>query len=1166
MLFVLFCDVSALTKGKIYSIINIIIIYSEIWGVMIRIMKKTVLPLLLCISMIIPFVPAASATTEVPGGADFVMQQTVYPSELLASLTDDMSTLEGKFVDGEWDELLTSKFTVKYDEASLLELVDVQISEIGGNVTVTVHASSRDDGNVLWVPACAHITAGDKITELMLDAEGNGVAQLTDTVGSAVKVSVDYNAKTKYTKKDIQLLLNAAYNAGNSGIAVFEKYEDELSTYDERLVAYEKYCEDLKKYEEDLKKYNDYLNSSEEYNGELARYNKYLTALEEYKNKLTVYESYLAEYQKYEEEYAHYIDVLQNPERYEKEYNDYLEYCERKDEIKAQLDCVGTIFKNDSKGNTMYYTLIEDNVTAVLKSQDALVSTGCDPQDIADADRATRELVAILKAYPAYSYATNRYEFYQANYTRLRDSITLLFTKLAKLYENDVVPSILESKGKLERYWQFVSQLYILHCALDDSVTFNPNWNIAGAYPEDLIEDCQFAKDTNSATPKGDYPTEVPEVTNPADIKKPTPPTEVKKPIAPVEVKKPTPPTEVTKPNHPTVVQHPGSKPTEPIFSAAVSEFMAKIKGGELTSRSVNDDLTAELSVKVERAVGLGNCLAVGLYEEGKAVLSDVLCVEKNSEISLGAPSRSEFSDREYDYTFVAWSNGDGDEVSTFTPNDNICVFAKYTSKTRWYSVTWNIAETKMTTYHAYGAAAQFSGIMPNPDSAEYEYKFCGWSPFPIRVIEDAEYTAKYELIRKKYTVTWQIGEKAFVEEYHYGSTPTFKEQSAVEIEIKVKETASNGKYIYRFGGWDKDISPVKGNVVYTAVFTKTPLLPNMSDEIDYELQPSASSLNLIIRAEKSNFNIDISNLLDKYKNKSLTVTLNGAIVTFSSSDMAKIATGKGKYLEVKCADNRLFLAVLDSEQKQIPVEITPTVTLTDDSSSGVPMLLCDGQPWNFEETEAGITFLCDLGKNYELKRGFSVEVLDSDGGECVISASKYAAVGDVVEITLLSRRGYGYGTVTVITSDGEEVEVSIADGVLSFVMPSSDVKITPKFEKIKYKIIFISDGKILSEKEYFYGDTVTPPTDPTKEEDGEYSYTFAGWDKPIRAVDSDATYTALFLSVPIIVEDSVPVQTLGLLEMGLIAGASALVSSGVILGIFFVCRQKKRKNHADHG
>ena len=68
------------------------------------------------------------------------------------------------------------------------------------------------------------------------------------------------------------------------------------------------------------------------------------------------------------------------------------------------------------------------------------------------------------------------------------------------------------------------------------------------------------------------------------------------------------------------------------------------------------------------------------------------------------------------------------------------------------------------------------------------------------------------------------------------------------------------------------------------------------------------------------------------------------------------------------------------------------------------------------------------------------------------------------------------------------------------------------KTEYVEYTIKFVDyDGKTISEKSYHYGDNVTVPNDPAREEDDKYTYVFKGWDKGVTTVTADATYTAAY-------------------------------------------------------
>ena len=70
----------------------------------------------------------------------------------------------------------------------------------------------------------------------------------------------------------------------------------------------------------------------------------------------------------------------------------------------------------------------------------------------------------------------------------------------------------------------------------------------------------------------------------------------------------------------------------------------------------------------------------------------------------------------------------------------------------------------------------------------------------------------------------------------------------------------------------------------------------------------------------------------------------------------------------------------------------------------------------------------------------------------------------------------------------------------------------------------------VLASDEYEYGATPTPPADPAKADDEQYSYTFTGWSPEIVAVTGDVTYTATYEATPI-QQDETTVVTIDLNE-----------------------------------
>ena len=120
-----------------------------------------------------------------------------------------------------------------------------------------------------------------------------------------------------------------------------------------------------------------------------------------------------------------------------------------------------------------------------------------------------------------------------------------------------------------------------------------------------------------------------------------------------------------------------------------------------------------------------------------------------------------------------------------------------------------------------YGTDAADIKIPSDPSKtadAQYTYKFAGWDNDIEDVTGDATYTATYTSTINKYTVKFvnYDGTVLSSETYDYGT-------AAADIKIPAAPSkAADAKYTYKFAGWDKAVSDVKGDVTYTATYTST--------------------------------------------------------------------------------------------------------------------------------------------------------------------------------------------------------------------------------------------------------------------------------------------------------------------------------------------------------
>lgn len=149
-----------------------------------------------------------------------------------------------------------------------------------------------------------------------------------------------------------------------------------------------------------------------------------------------------------------------------------------------------------------------------------------------------------------------------------------------------------------------------------------------------------------------------------------------------------------------------------------------------------------------------------------------------------------------------------------------------------------------------------------------------------------------------------------------------------------------------------------------------------------------------------------------------------------------------------------------------------------------------------FEAGELGKTL--SLAKSITERLMFDVTLVAENG-----SILKEAVEGSCNQFTLTAEPATGY-EFDRWTDDAAAVAIRMVN-------VTSDTTYTALFKLTKHIITFLNyDKTILSSKEWEYGSTPTCE-EPTRPEDEEYTYEFAGWTPDIVPVTEDASYTATY-------------------------------------------------------
>ena len=1062
---------------------------------------SALLSLLLCIVMLCGTVLPATAEEASLPSLDYSnpaidSSESLSVSELYNALLNRMPT------EGETLYWQAKAFSLQYNDSIPNDRIDTNYDNEILDVTVAPYAYVAANGaTVTWIPTSIKLETVNGEWEQHSLTEQNGVytAQISCKYSGDFDMKVAYTCEIAIAGSIVEALHNEAYREGTNALSLMTIYQGEKDKYD--------------KYVADQEAFDNYV-----YNK--AAYEKYLQEKAAYDVLYEAYQAYLAEdaaYWELVELEAQWAEYWAQQEKYNATKDAYAKYFAYSTAYKKAVDTLAMfegIFATEDRGWCMYNDIMGSAVTEVLGRKSELIAGGCNAEDIDLAGTATENLRVLLGGYNELrtaKYASDHdkykalYEYYQTNYDALTQNFCDLYKPLKGLYGNSAVSGYIAMMEKTEHYRQLVGHLFVVSTALDRNSERDENgWRIDRKKLDVIIDyDVHYFPDSNTRWyPSAAYPAE--EVAYVEEVKVPQkpakdepmypagdPPTPVQNPGAgPAKVEDPGEPKDA-----PTPVDEPQSPETG--FSNVTKTLYQEVRDGKLSlyNGSVPEAVPLKLNVEVGQSISIKNVKTVIFYDlEGNPYRTE----QRNyGETVKCAPLEHDTTVAAY-YRFLCWKDADGNEIgktAEIKVTKNISLYPHYLETPRMYTVTfiveseWGTPQTKSVTYN-YGTlldAKQFVNVPPT--DAVYQYTFSGWQtvdgePVDVTAVTgDATYKGYLQRSLRKYTVTWVINERGekFTEEWEYGTTPdAFNKNTLV----------SPSTYIYRFMGWDKTVSSVKNDVTYTAIYRKIPLAT--CGETTLEVLHSDTEIKVM--ATDAVVSVKEAALLAAQEGKTLTVCWNGVlVVSLSGADLQT-------YIDIDTPALMLLISQEgDAEIYEFKYNLFGSIaSVLPGANVQFAYSKTNNQVTLFEmQTEDGWQRLekdqASVQGNFKARRIYSYSIFCVPNEFCNVKQpqmAKQAIAGEWISIDLDCNYGYKVVGATIETNDGQTITVT---GV-SFQMPASVATLTLQVEKIVYRVTFMVDGQVWNTAEYYMGDAIVLPEDPTKQAEDGYAYAFGGW------------------------------------------------------------------------
>jgi len=467
--------------------------------------------------------------------------------------------------------------------------------------------------------------------------------------------------------------------------------------------------------------------------------------------------------------------------------------------------------------------------------------------------------------------------------------------------------------------------------------------------------------------------------------------------------------------------------------------------------------------------------------------------VLKSTEEEYGAvpycnnPSRE--ATAQWTYSFKYW---DKDIVKVKGPETYIAIYDSVVNKYTIYFYNYDgaLLERKEV---AYGVVPAYTGMMPTrPPFGNINYEFSGWSPALVPVTKNASYYANFEGAENAFRIIFANydGTALQSELVAKGQTPVYKGETPTRDDSE--------EYSYTFKGWDKAIVAATVGAVYTALY---------------------DSVERIFEVRFENYDGTVLQV-NTYHYGDMPVYEGETPEHPASNQFVRTFAGWDKKIEPVTA-SVVYTARYDLTLVNYYIEFIDydgSIIYADSIGFGI-VPTCnqpyrkrtDAYTYYFKGWDKTIVYVSEDAKYYALY-------------DSIINkyTAKFVVDGDVkAEYTLNYGTTPSYGGAVPKRTSTDRCSYTFAGWEPELGPLTKDMIYEAKFDSVMKKvyITFVNyDGKQLYRGRYEYTSVPTyPKANPTRPADAQYTYEFIGWSPQLGPVEGEATYTAVYDSIPVL-------------------------------------------------